>query len=110
MDIIDSMPIQCGDLYDNPEGKFVHSCSCTILVCSLDASQKIYPDKKYPWNCLELWWFKGGFRCHDDHDSDKGYTKLYDKEILSLKKVGNMYEAIEEKYGKMIGTKKIGDK
>jgi len=99
------MEIKSGDLFENTEGAFCNGKKCTILVCSWDCTTIRYPDKKFPWNCLELWWYKGGMRGHTG-DLDKGFSILYDHQLAQLKKIGNIYDAINQQFGELVGTSK----
>jgi len=98
--------IECGDLFDNPKGKFSHGNKSTVLICSLDCSSVKYPDERYPWNCLHLWWHHSGIR--GGYYGGETYDKFYSEEILQLKKVGNIYDLINEKLGVQTGTGLIG--
>ena len=94
-----SEEIKPGDLFDNPEGKFAHTAPGTFLVCSLSFKKL---DEKDLWNCLQLWFHKSGMRTR----SLEGYETLLSEELLQLKKVGNVYDAINQTYGELTGTKK----
>ena len=100
------LKIKAGDLYDNPEGYGVHGAKSTMLVCSLH--HKEFEGQKL-WNCLQLWWYHGGLR--GGHDYPEPYTHFTTRDLLKLKLVGNMYDAINKQFGVQSGTHPIhGDK
>lgn len=70
------------------------------MVCSLE--------RKY-WNCLQLWWYKAGMRSSTGSWKSDGYTHLTEKELSELKRVGNVYDAINDKFGLLTGTRDIND-